>query len=526
MNIKQRLISGFTIVEVTVVIFIIGILAAITYISYDGIQKRVIDVSVDSDVQRIASLELNYKTNNGSTALAYYSGGGTDSGLGFTPKTGNLIDVVIKNSDYCVRGYNPAGNKDTIYNSSIKESTSGICSQIAPSPIPIAGYSGPKLWTKVSASYNDTCAVATDNNAYCWGMGNFGQLGNNATVGSTVPVAVSTAGVLSGKTIKSISTGNNNSCVIASDNKAYCWGANWYGGLGNNTTTDSSVPVAVNTSGVLSGKTIKSITVGAYHTCAVASDNLAYCWGHGNSGQLGNNTIVDSLVPVAVNTAGVLSGKTVLSLSAGVQDTCAVASDNLAYCWGSNQYGILGDGTNNLSSVPVAANTSGVLSGKTINSITASYYHSCVIASDNQVYCWGSNWYGELGNNSTADSWVPVATSTTGALSGKTVISIANSTFDTCAIASDFKVYCWGGADYGQLGNSTFTQSNVPVVVSNTSNFTNQSIISISATDSIHACALAFDNNIYCWGSNIYGELGNGSTTNSNIPVQSKPALY
>ena len=145
----------------------------------------------------------------------------------------------------------------------------------------------------------------------------------------------------------------SNTCAVASDNKAYCWGNNIYGALGNNSTTNFSIPVAVNTEGVLAGKIIKSISDSNIHTCAIASDDKAYCWGAGSSGQLGNGTTSMTKVPVAVNTTGVLAGKTIKQISAGTSHTCAIASDDKVYCWGSGSFGALGNNSAANSSVPV-----------------------------------------------------------------------------------------------------------------------------------------------------------------------------
>ena len=197
------------------------------------------------------------------------------------------------------------------------------------------------------------CAISLSNRAYCWGSGSSGQLGNNSTTNSSIPVAVNTTGVLAGKTIKQISAGTSHTCAIASDDKAYCWGAGSSGQLGNSSTTNSLIPVAVNTTGVLAGKTIKQISAYGFHTCAVASDNKAYCWGSGTSGQLGNNLYTNSSIPVAVNTTGVLAGKTIKQISNGSSHTCAIASDDKAYCWGSGSFGALGNNSAANSSVPV-----------------------------------------------------------------------------------------------------------------------------------------------------------------------------
>jgi alpha-tubulin suppressor-like RCC1 family protein len=177
-------------------------------------------------------------------------------------------------------------------------------------------------------------AAPTAGRAAAWGSNIFGQLGDNSYTDSKVLVAVNTAGVLAGKTITAITAGDTHTCVVA-EGRAYCWGNNSNGQLGDNTTTTSKVPVAVN--GVLAGKTVTAITAGTRHSCAVA-DGKAYCWGYNSNGQLGNNTTADSSAPIAVNTTGVLAGRTVSAITAGGVHTCAVA-DGDAYCWGNNDFG-------------------------------------------------------------------------------------------------------------------------------------------------------------------------------------------
>ena len=309
------------------------------------------------------------------------------------------------------------------------------------------------------------CAISLSNRAYCWGSGSSGQLGNNSTTNSSIPVAVNTTGVLAGKAIKQISTGFSHTCAIASDDKAYCWGSGTSGQLGNNLYTNSSIPVAVNTTGVLAGKTIKQISAGTSHTCAIASDDKAYCWGAGSSGQLGNSSTTNSLIPVAVNTTGVLAGKTIKQISAYGFHTCAVASDNKAYCWGRGDLGQLGNNSTTNSSIPVAVNTTGVLAGKAIKQISTGFSHTCAIASDDKAYCWGSGTSGQLGNNLYTNSSIPVAVNTTGVLAGKTIKQISAGTSHTCAIASDDKAYCWGSGSFGALGNNSAANSSVPVRV-------------------------------------------------------------
>lgn len=250
--------------------------------------------------------------------------------------------------------------------------------------------------SQITTGDDFSCGIGTDNNAYCKGENKYGQLGDGTEISSAEIVAVYTGGVLRGKTIKSIMAGHAYACVIASDDQAYCWGANGSGNLGNKSNWGSPYPAAVYTGGVLSGKTIKQISVGSGHTCAIASDNQAYCWGYNSyDGRLGNNSEKESNEPVAVDTSGVLSGKTIKVISVGRFNTCAIASDDQAYCWGDGYYGQLGNNTLTFSHVPVAVYTGGALKGKTIKSIETYPFgelntgHVCVIASDDKKYCWG-----------------------------------------------------------------------------------------------------------------------------------------
>ena len=198
-------------------------------------------------------------------------------------------------------------------------------------------------------------------------------------------------------------------CAVALDGRVYCWGSNSNGKIGSGNTSSALVPSAVKISGALVGKVIKQIepSSAGNHSCVIASDDKAYCWGYNGFGQLGNNNTVNSLTPVAVDTAGVLASKTIKQIASGGISSCVIASDDKAYCWGSNNFGQLGNGNLKNSSTPTPVSTTGVLAGKTIKQITAGTEFTCAIASDDKAYCWGSNSSGELGNNSTINSGVP-----------------------------------------------------------------------------------------------------------------------
>ena len=192
------------------------------------------------------------------------------------------------------------------------------------------------------------CLVRGEGSVWCWGLNDKGQLGNNTTDDSLVPVQVKGAGgvgLLSGAV--SVAAGLKHACVAKSDGSVWCWGLNDKGQLGNNTTNDSLVPVQVKgASGVGTLGGVVALTAGESFSCAVKSDGSVWCWGRNDKGQLGNNTTKDSLVPVQVKGAGgvgLLSG--VCRIAAGLKHACVAKSDGSVWCWGLNDKGQLGDDT-------------------------------------------------------------------------------------------------------------------------------------------------------------------------------------
>ncbi len=371
--------------------------------------------------------------------------------------------------------------------------------------------------------YASSCAIGADNQIHCWGRNDSGGLGDGTTASSSNPVNMISSGALRGKQILEMGTGGSHSCALASDYQVYCWGDGTNGELGNGSTAGSLVPVAIDMSGVLSGKTIRALSVGSASTCVIASDNNAYCWGEGTYGRLGNNDALnnDASSPVAVFTGGVLSGKTINSISTGVgRHTCVIASDNNAYCWGENTFGALGNATTVDSNQPVAVDKNGALSGKTIIEISAGTQITCAIASDRLAYCWGYGGLGKLGNNGTTNYSVPVPVYTSGSSSidGKLIQSISSGFTHVCVVASDGTAHCWGDGRQGQLGNNGSTASAYPRAVDTSGVLSGKTIKNIRVGDS-HTCVIASDYKPYCWGIGENGRLGNGDTSNSAVPV-------
>ena len=327
-----------------------------------------------------------------------------------------------------------------------------------PTAVLTSGALAGKTVVQIAAGYTHTCVVAADGGAYCWGWNGEGELGDGTTTQTGTPVAVLTSGALTGKKVVQIATGETHTCALTSDGRVYCWGFNYFGGLGDGTTTTRLVPTAVATSGALAGKTVTQVSTGAVHTCALTSDGGLYCWGYNGAGQIGDGSTTDRNAPVAVATNGALAGKTVVQIGAGGHKTCALTSDGSAYCWGDNLYGQVGDGTTTARTTPVAVSTAGALAGKTIIQITGAYNHTCALSSEGLAYCWGYNSYGNLGDGTTTQRTVPTAVSTTGALSGQFLTNISVGQLFTIATASP----CGAGAPIVTGASALWTRVALP----------------------------------------------------------------
>lgn len=234
------------------------------------------------------------------------------------------------------------------------------------------------------------------------------------------------------------------------------------------------------------------------HTCGITTSGTAYCWGMNQNGELGNGSETDSAFPVPV-----YGGHTFVSVSTGLWYSCGVTTSGTAYCWGNNASGELGDGSQTNSNVPVPV--SGAL---TFASVSAGHDHTCGVTTGGAVYCWGGNEYGQLGNGSKTNSNIPTRISV-----GLSFKSVSAGVLYTCGINTSDRAYCWGTSSKGRLGTGSDIDSLKPVPVSG-----NLTFISISAGDG-QTCGTTAAGRTYCWGYNEYGQLGNGSKTDSSVPV-------
>jgi alpha-tubulin suppressor-like RCC1 family protein len=309
-----------------------------------------------------------------------------------------------------------------------------------------------EVWVTVSGGLGFTCGTTLDGGTYCWGDNGAGQLGTGGFTGSATPARVT--GVPSAW---AASTGAAHACVLARTGRVYCWGDNSSGQLGNGTTTLSATPVQVQAP---AGVVFASVTTGAIHSCAQALDGAVWCWGDNSLGQLGNGTTSNSSVPVRVQ---VPNGVHLLSVVSGdgAAHTCGVASNGSAYCWGDNSYGQLGTGS--ASSTPATAPVKvAAAPGLKFAAVSGSgFSHSCAISTAAEAYCWGDNTNGQIGDGTTTQRLAPTHVSGT-----RRFTSLVTGWFHSCAATFLSGAYCWGDAFAGKLGNNQTTGSSpLPVAV-------------------------------------------------------------
>jgi alpha-tubulin suppressor-like RCC1 family protein/phosphodiesterase/alkaline phosphatase D-like protein len=331
--------------------------------------------------------------------------------------------------------------------------------------VPDAGVLAGKRIVRMAAGYEHSLVLCSDGTLAAWGGNSYGQLGNNTTTPSDTPVLVNTTGALAGKRVVAITAGHGHNLALCSDGTVVAWGHNSGGMLGAGHSNYSSlVPVAVDRSGVLAGRTVVSIAAGSTHSLALCADGVIAAWGRNFHGSLGDGSNFDRNSPVAVIQSGVLAGRTVVGLAGGLRHSLALCADGTVAVWGGNDFGQLGIGSTTTSLQPVPLHTGGVLAGKTVVAVAAGLNSSYALCADGTLASWGQNSDGQLGNGSTVQSTLPVAVTQTAALTGRTITMIGGGMSHAYAFCSDGKIALWGMNAYGQLGTGDTTSSMVPVL--------------------------------------------------------------
>jgi prepilin-type N-terminal cleavage/methylation domain-containing protein len=495
---------GFTIVELSVVMVVLGILAGIVIVSVGSWRTSAARKEVQSDLNGVvAGMNSARNFNNGYPSSLPGS---------FTASPNVQLTYVSGDAGgYCIDGKSKLTASATYFIDTIRTGGQPRYGTCALGEMSVGFVLINTTVPSFSKDFDSRGCAIRDGRPFCWsGSGNlYGERGNGTKSYVYAPTDVLTSGALSGKTVTAIETGLESTCAIA-DGEVYCWGRNYNGIVGfciaMQGVGESTVPVSYNTcepTNPLVGKTVTAISKKDVHVCAIAEGKL-FCWGNNTYNQLGRP---NGGLPF---TLGALAGKTVTSVSVGYEMTCAVA-DGAAYCWGRNLQGALGVGDLVNRATPTLVG--GALTGKTVTRISAGVGHNACAVADGAAYCWGEGTGGRIGDGASVDRTSPVAVSTAGVLNGKTVTDIAVGSGHVCVLASS-NVYCWGNNNAGQFGNGTTTNSSLPVATDMTGILNGKTVTKISAGIYV-SCALA-DSDSYCWGK---GPLYSGGPTNNLSPV-------
>ena len=354
------------------------------------------------------------------------------------------------------------------------------------SPISVVGGLN---FCQISAGYGSlvtqgfSLGVTTTGVAYAWGIGTGGVKGDNIIECRITPVAV-----CGGLTFSQISTGRDHTLGITTSGIAYAWGTNGVGQLGDNTITAKSTPVAV-----CGGLTFSQISAGNQFSLGLTTTGIAYGWGTNATGQLGDNTIVSQRTPIAV-----CGGLTFSQLSAGRGSSgfsLGITTTGIAYAWGVNTNGQLGDNSITSRITPVA-----VCGGLTFSQISAGGSHSLGITTTGVAYAWGLNTNGQLGDNSITSRITPVAV-----CGGLTFSQISAGDSYSLGITTTGVAYAWGLNTSGQLGDNTTVSKRTPVAICGGLTF---SRVSAGGGNSLGITTTGV---AYAWGVNGSGQLGDGA---------------
>ncbi len=367
----------------------------------------------------------------------------------------------------------------------------------------------PRIETAMALGALHTCALTASGKAYCWGKNNVGQLGDGSLNDHITPSLITAP---ASAVFVHISAANNYTCAVTAQHELYCWGAIPQGAA------------SVATPQLLVGAPqVQAVSAGWFIGCALDLSNLAYCWGTNEVGQLGNGDSVAKAAPVAVN-----GGVKFRNITAGLKTTCGLTSGSQAFCWGNNAQrntGVAG------SPSAVIAPTA-VQGGLAFTTLVTGATLSCGIVASSAGYCWGQSYFGSGGFGQASEFSISppttfVAPTQVGAMLFKQIVpGTGNDIYDsTCGLRADGTAFCWGMNSSGQLGISTslptacsdsgqlWQCTNTPLAVSTSEKF----LWLASGAETV--CGITTSHVLMCWGRNGAGQVGDGTTVNQLVPI-------
>jgi len=276
----------------------------------------------------------------------------------------------------------------------------------------------------LAAGWVKNCGITTDGRTWCWG----------GDPGMRTPERV-----VADSTFTSVAVGDGHACALTASGMAFCWGENTWGQLGDGTNTDRSTPVAVRTD-----VRFRSLSVGAYHACGVSVSGDGWCWGDNRWGQLGAGDVPYNSMSSSASLPRRIEGLKLNAVAAGWEHSCGLSTDGLAFCWGRNDDARqLGDD----SGITHRGIPGAVAGARKFAALSAGPLSTCARTATDDVYCWGGNYYGGLGNGDAVPNGVGHPVRTLGGPFQRVTLGQGHS----CGIATDRRLWCWGDQSAGQF---------------------------------------------------------------------------
>ena len=329
-----------------------------------------------------------------------------------------------------------------------------------------------------------------------------------------------------GDSVIQLFMGNSLSTALTESGKFFAWGSNY-----------PNVPTEIIYYQFPEGDKIIQLALGFAHSSALTESGKVFTWGNNVYGQLGDGTTNDKIFPTEITNKGDFSdldtGDKVIQLSVGAFHSSALTESGKVFTWGRNTHGQLGDGTTDNSNIPIEiTGTEGTFPALTLGDkvieLSMGGAHSSALTSDGKVFTWGYNWIGQLGTGDTTDRHTPIEITSSFNLTGDKIIQLSMGSFNymesshSSALTESGKVFTWGGNNNGQLGDGTTDNSNIPTEITNKGDFsdldTGDKVIELDM-GAYHSSALTSDGKVFTWGVNWGGRLGDDTTTNKHTPT-------
>lgn len=382
-------------------------------------------------------------------------------------------------------------------------------------------------WKHFDADFLYTCALQDPGSLWCWGMNYSGKLGDGTTVSRALPVQVGTDSDWT-----AFSMADHVTCGIKADASLWCWGTQdgsrpLRGGEGKPTLAPKRVPVApagpfCTVDPTAQGLPVVDVGLGDAHTCVLTTQGTILCTG--DADKAGAKKLLHCHGWQPIETGGISPEPTFKALSVGSKHSCAVTTQDAAFCWGQNHRGQVGSGKKNpVEATPTALDLSRLPPGTSVRQLAAGTFHTCMILSDNTLACWGGNDGGCLASNDTLDRFSPTPVVLPEYLQSVDWKEIDGGFHTTCALSRGGDIYCWGSlyCPQGTVHADSVACGPEPISGPSIDGMPPYQQLAVGCS---HACALDGAGNLYCWGSNTEGELGIGAPTPPPAQNAASPA--